>query len=289
MARIEGDYFLIAFYPRLPQLYILRAVTAVGALSVYVDMRCCFNCACRDEAMLRTPDYQHRKAGPLYGRLVSPPCLTFSSNFWSPGRASCSKARFSSGPPTPSKSFAFVWLCIDDQWEVCAWCCRKAVNSPAGGGVDRASLVVGDLAVVALARAVGDLCAGELALDVLVDARVEGYSGRDSVSMLGLCVVSCASLLLRQTLNSPRPALEERWARRRLAGGKASAKRARRKHTGVAWALAVTAGTVKTIVANLCLVRVQVALGLLGDGDGVLLGDILVGHDVFGCGGCRIG
>lgn len=203
MTQIQGGYFLIAFYPRLPQLYVLRAVVAVRTLFVYVDVRCCFSCACRDEALLRRPNGKHRKAGPLYGRLVSPPCLTFSSNFWSPGRASCSKARFSSGPPTPSKSFAFVWLYIGDQWEVRTWCCRKAVNSPAGGGVDRASLVVGDLAVVTLARAVGDLCAGELALDVLVNARVEGYSGRDSVSMLVLCMVSCASLLLRQTLFSP--------------------------------------------------------------------------------------
>lgn len=61
------------------------------------------------------------------------------------------------------------------------------------------------------------------------------------------------------------------------------------RRTGVAGSLAVAAGTVKTVVANLCLVRVKVALGLLGNGDGVLLGDVLVGHDVFVCEDGRIG
>ncbi len=42
----------------------------------------------------------------------------------------------------------------------------------------------------------------------------------------------------------------------------------------------MSAAPVQVAVAGLRFVGVEVALGLVGDGDGVLFGDVLGGHDV---------
>jgi len=46
----------------------------------------------------------------IYGLFVSPPCLTLPKRSSSPPLLTSSAASLSSGPPTPSKSFAFVCL-----------------------------------------------------------------------------------------------------------------------------------------------------------------------------------
>lgn len=117
------------------------------------------------------------------GRTVLPPCRMLSRMSLSPGRFSAASAALSSGPPTPSKSFAFVGLrrsCISIELFGDGGEGRGLLAS---GGVDVAALGQRDGAVVARALAADlDLCAGELLLDGLVDAGLGGCSGISSAT-----------------------------------------------------------------------------------------------------------